>query len=189
MAQKASGAGVLRNEAQHALSIDYGFKSWSGLTKHANASRQERSHRELRKLLNVLQTSDDQDRQSSAIHSIGLLGIQEGLPYIIPFIESPFKHLQWEAVRTVIRLMGDKCRPLVYHMLGSAAPNGVKELIATHFGQTEKDEKSINYLTTRFQTSETIAMGPRRWIQPVGMVPPRSSSSETSPDQACHSLS
>ncbi len=146
-------ADISLQDAQHALSLDYGYRNWSDLVAQASAVRKRRTDRELPKALEALQASDDPLRQSHAIHTIGLLKIREGLPHIIPLIESPSKYLQWEAVRAVIRLMGDKCRPLVYHLLDSDAPDRAKELVAAHFGRSEKDEKSIDYLTARFETA------------------------------------
>ena len=143
---------VSLQDAQHALSLEYGFKNWRDLTQHINAPGDEMTRREYDKLLAVLQTSDDEDRQSHAIHAIGLLGVKEGLPHIIPYIESTSGHLQRVAVRSVIRLMGDKSKPLIYHLMESKAPDGVKEVIAAHFGRSEKDRKSIDYLIDRFQS-------------------------------------
>ena len=110
-------------------------------------------NKEIRKLIEILQTSDDHSRQETAIHSTMLLDAKEALPHVIPFVESPFENLRWLAVRTVTTLMGDASRALVYHLLDSDESDRVKLQIASHFGHAENDEKSIRYLTTMFETA------------------------------------
>ena len=146
-------ADVSLQEAQHALSLDYGYTKWPDLAKQANASRGGRTDRELRKAIDVLQTSKDPYQQLHAISTIGKLRIEEGLPHILPFIESSSKYLQEEAVGSVIRIMGDRSRPLVFHLLDGDASERAKEWIAEHFAHSEKDKKSIDYLMTKFRTA------------------------------------
>jgi len=145
-------ADISLQDAQHALALDYGCQKWPDLLKRANAPKDSRTDRELLKATNALQTSSDPYQLSHAIHTIGLLRIREGLPHITPFIESSSTYLQWEAVRAVIRILGDESRPLVYHLLDADTSDGVKEMVAAHFAESQRDEKSMHYLTTKFHS-------------------------------------
>jgi len=146
-------AKVSLQEAQHALSLEYGFENWTDLAEQVVSNgKNGDSQKEALKQIETLQTSEDESQQSHAIHVLGMLGDDGALPHIAPFIESPSEELRWVAVRSTIRLMGDKSRPLVYHhLVENAESDRIKVEIAGYFGHSEADALSIEYLMTAFQ--------------------------------------
>jgi len=127
------------------------LENW--LSKDSINSREAFEPRAVRRFLDILDHSDDLDRISDAINSLGLLGSKEATDRIKTFLDSPFVELRWLSVRSLIKILEGESKPLLYSRLKTDTSERVKLAIAGYFALNTGDTASIKYLIRLFKST------------------------------------
>ena len=108
----------------------------------------------IQRMLHILKTTDDIDKQADAINSLGLLGVEEAVEDLKPFLDSPFQTLRQLACRAIIQILGSESKPLVYHFLKKHSDPSVKLEVAGFFAIHGSDRESIEWLQKKMDSTK-----------------------------------
>jgi len=97
----------------------------------------------LAKFAQDLQAGEDLEKMAQSLHQMGLLGMEEAIPLVEPFLHSDYDDLRHYAAEAMIRILGVESRPHVWPLLEADEPYWVQLPILAFFARKTGEEAVI----------------------------------------------